>query len=86
MTFTNNSDAELDGQLIFVAEGEDHSDEEVVAELQKAVEGQPVADWFQGGGGPGFAGKGESSTATREPAGRDLLLRAQHRRAPGRRR
>jgi hypothetical protein len=64
ITFTNNSDQDLDGQLVFVAEGEDHSDEEVVAELGKAVEGEPVADWFQGAGGPGFAGKGESSTAT----------------------
>ena len=63
-TFTNNSDAEVDGQLILVAEGEDHSDDEVVAELGKAVEGQPVADWFQAAGGPGFTGKGESSTAT----------------------
>ena len=64
ITFTNNSDEDLDGQLVLVAEGEDRSDEEVVAELGKAVEGQPVADWFQGAGGPGFAAKGESSTAT----------------------
>ena len=64
ITFTNNTELDVDGQLIFVAEGEDHSDDEVVAELGKAVEGQPVADWFQAAGGPGVAGKGESSTAT----------------------
>ncbi|CAN5528935.1 hypothetical protein BH20ACT15_BH20ACT15_10510 [soil metagenome] len=65
ITFTNSSEeGELDGQLVYVAEGEDHTDMEVSAELGKAVEGQPVADWFQAAGGPGFAGKGESSTAT----------------------
>ena len=62
-TFTNNSDAEQDGQMAFVAEGEEHSDEEVIAELQNAVQGT-VADWFQAAGGPGPAAKGESSTAT----------------------
>ena len=64
ITLTNNTDADQDGQLAFVAEGEDHSDEEVVAELQNAVEGKPVADWFQAAGGPGGAPKGDSSTAT----------------------
>ena len=64
ITLTNNSDAELDGQLAFVAEGEDRSDEEVLAELQNAVQGRPVADWFQAVGGPGFAGQGESTTST----------------------
>ena len=45
---------------------EDHTDEEVTAELAKAVRGQPVAEWFQGGGGPGAAAPGESSTVTQE--------------------
>ncbi len=64
ITFTNNSDAEQDGQMAFVAEGEERSDEEVIAELQNAVQGKPVADWFQAAGGPGTAAKGESTTAT----------------------
>jgi uncharacterized cupredoxin-like copper-binding protein len=64
ITFTNNTDVEQDGQLAFVDEGEDRSDEEVLAELGKAVQGQPVADWFQAAGGPSTATKGESTTAT----------------------
>jgi hypothetical protein len=64
ITLTNNTDSDQDGQLAFVAEGESRSDEEVLAELQKATRGQPVADWFQAAGGPSTAAKGESSTAT----------------------
>lgn len=64
ITFTNNTDREQDGQLAFVAEGEEHSDEQVLAELQNAIQGQPVADWFQAAGGPGTALEGESTTAT----------------------
>jgi hypothetical protein len=64
ITLTNNTDSDQDGQLAFVAEGEDRSDEEVIAELGNAVQGKPVADWFQAAGGPGTAAKGESSTAT----------------------
>lgn len=64
---TNNTDIpDLDGQLAFVAEGEDHSDEEVAAELAKAEKGEPVADWFIGAGGPGSTAAGESSTVTQE--------------------
>ena len=66
ITFTNNTDGNLDGQLIYVPEGEDHSDEEVIAELDKAVNSRPVADWFQGGGGPGFVDKGGSTTVTQD--------------------
>lgn len=64
ITLTNNSDDEVDGQLVFVAEGDEHSDEEVAAELGKAVQGAPVADWFQAAGGPSTAPKGESTTST----------------------
>lgn len=64
ITFTNNTDREQDGQLAFVAEDEEHSDEEVVAELQNAIQGKPVADWFQAAGGPGTAAAGESTAAT----------------------
>lgn len=64
ITLTNNSDGDQDGQLAFVAEGEEHSDEEVAAELENAIAGQPVADWFQAVGGPGTTAKGESNTAT----------------------
>ncbi len=64
LTLTNSSDADADGQLAFVAEGEDRTEEEVIAELDNAVQGKPVADWFQAAGGPGSTKKGESSTAT----------------------
>jgi hypothetical protein len=64
ITLTNNTDADQDGQMAFVAEGEDRSDEEVLAELQNAVRGRPVADWFQAVGGPGTTAEGESSTST----------------------
>ncbi len=64
ITLTNDTAAEQDGQMAFVAEGEDHSDEEVLAELQNAEQGRPVADWFQAVGGPGTAAEGESSEAT----------------------
>ena len=54
----------VDGQLVYTAE--EHSDQEVVAELGKAFQGQPVADWFQGGGGVGTTPKGESATVTQD--------------------
>jgi uncharacterized cupredoxin-like copper-binding protein len=61
--FTNNTKGDdVDGQIIR-AEG-DHSDEEVVAELGKAVRGKPVADWFVATGGPGGTKPGQTSTAT----------------------
>lgn len=65
--FTNSSELEeLDAQLAFVAAGEEHSDEEVIAELQKAFDGEAVADWFQAGGGNASTAKGESSSVTQE--------------------
>lgn len=64
---TNNTDIpDLDGQLAFVAEGEERSDEEVAGELAKAERSEPVADWFLAGGGPGSTAPGESSTVTQE--------------------
>ena len=38
----------------------------MIAELGKAVEGQPVADWFQGGGGVGTTPAGETATVEQE--------------------
>lgn len=65
ITFTNSSQQEdIDGQLVYTSE--DHTDEEVVAELGKAVKNAPVADWFQGGGGAGPTAPGASSTVTQE--------------------
>lgn len=58
------SKGDVDGQLVYLAD--EHSDEEVVAELQKAMQGKPVAEWFQGGGGPSGTGAGETSTVTQE--------------------
>lgn len=66
ITLTNSADGSFDGQLAFVAEGDEHSDQQVLAELQKAVKGQPVADWFQAAGGPPTTPKGESSTVTQD--------------------
>ena len=64
---TNNTDIpDLDGQLAFVAEGDEHSDEEVAAELAKAEQGAPVADWFIAAGGPSATAPGETSTVTQE--------------------
>lgn len=54
----------VNGQLVYLAEP--HSDEEVVAELAKAMRSKPVADWFQGGGGPGETEPGETSSVTQE--------------------
>ncbi|MGZ5324563.1 MAG: hypothetical protein ACXWZ3_11100 [Solirubrobacterales bacterium] len=58
----NDSQAEIDGQLVFTAE--ERSDEEVAAQVQNAIQGRPVEDWFQGAGGPGFTLPGQTSTAT----------------------
>lgn len=54
----------VDGQLVYLTE--EHSDEEVVAELGKAMRSKPVAYWFQAGGGPGEAEAGQTSTVTQE--------------------
>jgi hypothetical protein len=62
---TNSSDSDgVSGQMVYTAE--DHSDQEVLGELQKATRGQPVADWFQGGGGVGTVPPGESATVTQD--------------------
>ena len=53
-----------DAQLVYV-DGE-RSDKEIVAMLGNAMRGKPVADWFQGGGGPGTAKAGETVSVTQE--------------------
>jgi hypothetical protein len=58
----NDSQAEIDGQLVYTSE--EHSDEEVTAQVENAIDGRPVEDWFQGAGGPGFAKAGQTTTAT----------------------
>jgi hypothetical protein len=60
----NDSKTEIDGQLIYTAD--EHSDDEVIAEYGKAQQGEPVAEWFEAGGGPGATHPGESSTVTQE--------------------
>jgi hypothetical protein len=60
----NDSESEIDGQLIHTAD--EHSDDEVIAEYEKAQQGEPVAEWFEAGGGPGATHPGESSTVTQE--------------------
>jgi hypothetical protein len=60
ITLTNDSDSEADLQLIRV-EG-DHTPEEVVAGLGKAIQGKPFPDWFFAAGGVGSLGPGESAT------------------------
>jgi hypothetical protein len=64
--FTNSTDLQddFDAQLVFTTE--EHTDEEVAAELGKAFRGQPVAEWFQGGGGVGATARGETGTVTQE--------------------
>jgi hypothetical protein len=60
----NDSKVEIDGQLIYTAD--EHSDDEVIAEYGKAQQGEPFAEWFEAGGGPGATPPGESSTVTQE--------------------
>ena len=62
ITFANKGNGEADLQLIRV-EG-DHSAEEVVEGLEKAMKGKPFPDWFFAGGGVGSTGPGESQTVT----------------------
>jgi uncharacterized cupredoxin-like copper-binding protein len=65
IAFTNSSElGELDAQLAFTPD--EHSDEEVIAELRNAFRGEAVADWFQGGGGVRPTAKGETGTVTQE--------------------
>jgi hypothetical protein len=62
ITFTNEGDKPADMQLIRV-EG-DHSPEEVVEGLGKAIEGEPFEDWFFAGGGASLIKPGQSATVT----------------------
>lgn len=62
ITFVNDSEGSTDAQLVYSAE--DRTDEEVIAELGNAFEGEAVADWFEGGGGPGNTPAGETSVVT----------------------
>ncbi len=62
--FVNSSENDTDAQLAYTAD--EHSDEEVIAELGNAVSGQPLADWFEGGGGPGQTPAGGSSVVTQD--------------------
>jgi copper binding plastocyanin/azurin family protein len=58
----NNGKREADLQLLRV-EG-DHSAEEVVEGLEKAMKGQAFPEWFFGGGGVGITGPSGRSTVT----------------------
>jgi hypothetical protein len=62
ITLENESNGEGDMQLIRV-EG-DHSTEEVIEGLEKAMKGQAFPEWFFGGGGVGILPAGESATVT----------------------
>jgi hypothetical protein len=62
ITLSNDGDSEADLQLIR-AEGE-HSPEEVVAGLGKAIQGEPFPEWFFAAGGVGSLGPGEEATVT----------------------
>ena len=61
---TNSTGAPVSGQMAFSAES--RSDDQVIAVLQNAMQGRPVADWFQGGGGVGTVAPGESATVTQD--------------------
>lgn len=63
ITFTNNAKGDqADGQLVRV-DGE-HSDQEVLAMLKKAMGGKPVEDWFQAQAGVGSVRSGATTTVT----------------------
>jgi hypothetical protein len=62
ITLTNDGDSEADLQLIRV-EGE-HSPQEVVEGLGKAIQGQSFPGWFFAGGGVGTTPAGESATVS----------------------
>jgi hypothetical protein len=62
ITLTNDTDSSADLQLIRV-EG-DHSAEEVVEGLGKAIQGQAFPEWFFAAGGVGTLEAGESATVT----------------------
>ena len=60
--FTNGTGDEVDGQLVRV-DGE-RSDEDVIGELGRAMQGKPVADWFHAAGGVGSTKPGETGSVT----------------------
>jgi hypothetical protein len=60
----NDTESEVDGQLVFTSE--ERTEDEVIAELEKATGGKAVADWFQGGGGPGAVASGETTSVIQE--------------------
>jgi hypothetical protein len=62
--FTNSGEQANDAQLIRI-EG-DYTEQQVFDELRKAVEGEPVADWFKGAGGVGGTEPGETNTVEQE--------------------
>jgi hypothetical protein len=62
--FTNSGEQENDAQLIRI-DG-DYSEEEVIAELGKAIEGEPVADWFHAVGGVGSTEPGQTNSVEQE--------------------
>jgi hypothetical protein len=62
ITLRNQGKSESDLQLIRV-EG-DHSPEEAIEGLEKAMDGKPFPDWFFAGGGLGITGPGKSQTVT----------------------
>jgi hypothetical protein len=62
--FTNSGQQENDAQLVRI-EG-DYSEEQVIAELGKATEGKPVADWFQAAGGVGSTEPGQTNSVEQE--------------------
>jgi hypothetical protein len=62
IAFRNEGNGEADLQLIRV-EG-DHSAEETVKGLEKAMAGKPFPDWFFAAGGVGITSPGESQTVT----------------------
>jgi hypothetical protein len=62
ITLTNDSDSEADLQLLRV-EGE-HTPEEVVEGLGKAIQGKSFPEWLFTAGGIGTLGAGETATVT----------------------
>jgi hypothetical protein len=66
LTLVNDSQTEVDGQLGFIAAGEDRTAQEVVDAFGNAVMNRPVPEFFQAGGGPGLTAPGESSTVTQD--------------------
>ena len=62
ISLTNDSSSPVDGQLALI-DGE-RTDQEVAAELKKAVSGQAVADWFRAAGGAGQTPPGKTTSVT----------------------